>query len=94
MTPRINLVTLGVTDMARSRAFYERLGFNASAASRNIGPSNAKGAQVLADWVGAHADIRKIAALADGLPGTDDGWNQFTAALKTPYDLQPDSRRE
>jgi predicted lactoylglutathione lyase len=33
MTPRINLVTLGVTDMARSRAFYERLGFKASKAS-------------------------------------------------------------
>lgn len=33
MTPRINLVTLGVTDMARSRAFYEKLGFVASPAS-------------------------------------------------------------
>lgn len=33
MTPRINLVTLGVTDMARERAFYERLGFKASSAS-------------------------------------------------------------
>ena len=33
MTPRINLVTLGVSDIARSRAFYERLGFKASSAS-------------------------------------------------------------
>ena len=33
MTPRINLVTLGVTDMEKSRAFYERLGFKASSAS-------------------------------------------------------------
>jgi len=33
MAPRINLVTLGVTDMARSRAFYEKLGFVASPAS-------------------------------------------------------------
>jgi uncharacterized protein len=32
MKPRINLVTLGVTDMAASRAFYERLGFIASSA--------------------------------------------------------------
>jgi hypothetical protein len=31
--PRINLVTLGVADMARARAFYERLGFVASPAS-------------------------------------------------------------
>lgn len=33
MKPRINLVTLGVTDMARARSFYERLGFVASSAS-------------------------------------------------------------
>jgi catechol 2,3-dioxygenase-like lactoylglutathione lyase family enzyme len=32
VTPRINIVTLGVRDMAASRAFYERLGFTASAA--------------------------------------------------------------
>jgi predicted lactoylglutathione lyase len=33
MEPRINIVTLGVKDVARSRAFYERLGFRASSAS-------------------------------------------------------------
>jgi catechol 2,3-dioxygenase-like lactoylglutathione lyase family enzyme len=33
MDPRINLVTLGVADVARSRAFYERLGWRASKAS-------------------------------------------------------------
>jgi catechol 2,3-dioxygenase-like lactoylglutathione lyase family enzyme len=33
VTPRINFVTLGVTDMARARAFYERLGLVASQAS-------------------------------------------------------------
>lgn len=33
MTPRINLVTLGVADMKLERAFYERLGFKASSAS-------------------------------------------------------------
>jgi len=32
MEPRINLITLGVADLARSRAFYERLGFEAAAA--------------------------------------------------------------
>jgi catechol 2,3-dioxygenase-like lactoylglutathione lyase family enzyme len=29
----LSLVTLGVRDVARSRAFYERLGFRASSAS-------------------------------------------------------------
>ena len=33
MRPRINLVTLGVANVAASRAFYERLGFAASKAS-------------------------------------------------------------
>ncbi|MGD9981621.1 MAG: VOC family protein [Hyphomonadaceae bacterium] len=30
MEPRVSLITLGVADLARSRAFYERLGFKAS----------------------------------------------------------------
>ena len=34
MKPRVNLVTLGVSDLARSRAFYEKLGFTASSASQ------------------------------------------------------------
>lgn len=33
--PRINLVTLGVTDMKKSRGFYERLGFTASPAGND-----------------------------------------------------------
>jgi uncharacterized protein len=33
MEPRISLITLGVADIARSRAFYEELGWTASSAS-------------------------------------------------------------
>lgn len=33
MQPRISIVTLGVTDMVKARAFYEALGFKAGAAS-------------------------------------------------------------
>src|SRR5690606_8718181 len=32
MEPRVSLITLGVTDLGRSRAFYENLGFKASSA--------------------------------------------------------------
>jgi catechol 2,3-dioxygenase-like lactoylglutathione lyase family enzyme len=32
MEPRVSLITLGVGDLARSKAFYERLGFKASSA--------------------------------------------------------------
>jgi uncharacterized protein len=35
LTPRINIITLGVHDMANMRGFYERLGFRASAASND-----------------------------------------------------------
>jgi len=31
MEPRVSIITLGVADLARSRAFYEKLGFKASA---------------------------------------------------------------
>jgi uncharacterized protein len=33
MEPRISLITLGVTHLARARSFYERLGFRASSVS-------------------------------------------------------------
>lgn len=35
MTPRINLVTLGVTDVARATQFYERLGLKKSPAGND-----------------------------------------------------------
>ena len=35
MEPRISLITLGVTDMARSRGFYETLGWKASKQSND-----------------------------------------------------------
>jgi len=34
MDPRVTLITLGVADVARSRAFYEALGWKASSASQ------------------------------------------------------------
>ena len=34
MESRVSLITLGVSDLARSRAFYEGLGFRASSASQ------------------------------------------------------------
>jgi predicted lactoylglutathione lyase len=34
-SPRINLVTLGIRDMGKSRAFYEALGFAPSSASQD-----------------------------------------------------------
>ena len=35
MQPRISLITLGVADVARARAFYERLGWQAAVSSQD-----------------------------------------------------------
>lgn len=48
MEPRVSLITLGVTDLARSRAFYEALGFRASSASQGDIVFFQAGAQALA----------------------------------------------
>ena len=36
MEQRISLVTLGVADVARSRAFYERMGWNGQEVERTV----------------------------------------------------------
>jgi catechol 2,3-dioxygenase-like lactoylglutathione lyase family enzyme len=48
MEPRVSLITLGVADLARSRAFYEALGFRASSASQGVIVFFQAGAQALA----------------------------------------------
>jgi catechol 2,3-dioxygenase-like lactoylglutathione lyase family enzyme len=66
--PRLSLVTLGVSDLARSRAFYERLGWRAG------GPSNENvvffqaGGMILGLW-----DRDHLAADAGLAPGTGNG---------------------
>jgi uncharacterized protein len=48
MQPRLSIVTLGVADLARARAFYEELGFRASSASQGDIVFFQAGAMVLA----------------------------------------------
>lgn len=50
MQPRLTLVTLGVADVVRSRAFYEGLGFRASADSKQVVTFIDAGGVVLALW--------------------------------------------
>lgn len=49
----------------------------------NISTSTPTGAKALANWVAKKPEIRKIAALADGLPSTEEAWSAFTTNLKT-----------
>jgi len=50
MQPRISLITLGVADMARSRAFYEALGWNTGAEPGDEVVFFQAGAMVLGIW--------------------------------------------
>ena len=63
MQPRLTLVTLGVSDLAKARAFYEAWGWKASSASQpEVAFFQANGL-ALALW--GRADLAKDAGVAD-----------------------------
>ena len=62
MEPRVSLVTLGVANLARSRAFYERLGWRVSSASSDAIVFFQAGGMALALY--PRADLAKDARLA------------------------------
>ncbi|OQW58540.1 MAG: glyoxalase [Proteobacteria bacterium HN_bin10] len=70
MEPRISIVTLGVANLARSRAFYEAMGFRASSASQGDIVFFQAGAMVLALYPReALAEDAAVAAEGDGFRG-------------------------
>jgi hypothetical protein len=67
MEPRLSLVTLGVRDVARARAFYEALGFKAGRASQDSVTFLDAGGVVLGLY--GRAALAEDAAIADSAPG-------------------------
>jgi uncharacterized protein len=67
MQPRVSFVTLGVGDVARARAFYDRLGFRASSASNADVVFYDAGGVVLALF--GRAALAADASVADSAPG-------------------------
>ncbi len=65
--PRLTLVTLGVADVARARAFYDRLGFQASPDSKETVVFYDAGGTVLALW--SRVALAEDAGMADPVPG-------------------------
>jgi len=63
MQPRLTLVTLGVADLAKSRAFYEAWGWKASSASQPSVAFYQANGLVLALW--GRADLAEDAGVAD-----------------------------
>ena len=67
MDPRISLITLGVTDMKRSRAFYETLGFAASPQSNDDVTFFQAGGMIFGLY--GHAALAEDATVDDATPG-------------------------
>jgi hypothetical protein len=67
MEPRLSLITLGVSHVARARAFYEALGFKASRASQESVTFLDAGGVVLALY--GRGPLAEDATVADSAPG-------------------------
>jgi uncharacterized protein len=82
MTPRINIITLGVQDLASTRAFYERLGLTASPASQDgITFFNANGVILALYGYAALAEDATVAAQEPPMfRGVTLAWNAESEA--------------
>ncbi|MGE0596656.1 MAG: VOC family protein [Hyphomonadaceae bacterium] len=67
MEPRLSLITLGVADLERSRAFYEKLGFKASSVGEGQVYFFQAGASALVIW--SRGELAKDAAVAESGSG-------------------------
>src|SRR3954452_8668962 len=82
MEQRVSLITLGVTDLARSRAFYEALGWATNAAPDDDVVFFQAGGMVVALW--DRARLAEDSCVADG-----GGWGGITAAhhVRSPAEV-------
>jgi predicted lactoylglutathione lyase len=74
MRQRVSLITLGVTDLGRARAFYEALGWETAAAPNDDVVFFQAGDMILALW--SRASLAKDSAVEDA-----GGWGGVTLAL-------------
>jgi uncharacterized protein len=89
---RISIITLGVADLARSRAFYQRLGWQPSSASNEAITFFQAGGMILALY--PRAELAKDALLdATGPARTDAGgvpFAGFTLSFNAPSRAEVD----
>jgi len=81
MDPRVSLITLGVRDLDRARAFYERLGFTNRAQTAEV-VFFQSGGMVLALW--DRDQLAQDSTVADG-----GGWGGVTLAhnVRSPAEV-------
>jgi catechol 2,3-dioxygenase-like lactoylglutathione lyase family enzyme len=82
MEQRVSLVTLGVADLARSRAFYESLGWKSSAEPEADVVFFQAGCMIVALW--SRAQLAEDSVVADG-----GGWGGITLAhnVRSPTEV-------
>lgn len=76
MKPRVSLITLGVRDLARARAFYEKLGWQSNSKPDEGVVFFQAGGMVLALW--GRAELAQDSVVRDG-----GGWGGVTLAYNT-----------
>lgn len=76
MEQRVSLITLGVSDLARARAFYEALGWRTNAAPDDDVVFFQAGGMIVALW-----DRERLAE--DSAVGDGGGWGGITPAYNT-----------
>jgi uncharacterized protein len=76
MEQRVSLVTLGVTDLMRSRAFYEALGWKTGASPEDDVVFFQAGGMILALW--GRDELAEDSAVEDG-----GGWGGMALAYNT-----------
>jgi hypothetical protein len=83
MEQRVSLITLGVSDLARARAFYEALGWTSNAAPNDDVVFFQSGGTIVALW--------NRAQLAEDSVVTDSGgWGGITLAYNTRSPVEVD----
>lgn len=82
MEPRVSLITLGVADLERSRAFYESLGWRSDSKPEDGVVFFQSGGMVLGLW--AREELAKDSGVVDG-----GGWGGVTLAynVSSPGDV-------
>jgi hypothetical protein len=84
MDQRVSLITLGVADLARSRAFYEALGWHTGAAASDDVIFFQAGGMILALW-----DRRSLEL--DSATTDTGGWGGVTLAYNTRSESEVDT---
>jgi len=87
MKQRVSLITLGVTDLARARGFYEALGWNTGAAPSDDVVFFQAGDMVVALW--DRARLAEDSCVADS-----GGWGGVTLALNVGSPAEVDAITE